>query len=177
MRILRRFVIVSAFWLASMSLTALAQMTLQSSVFGGGGGAATDGRSLMAGTIAQAVIGPVVNSSSAVGQGFWYTLPKLTLTGVPFDPGVAGSGVRLHQNVPNPFRTTTEIAMDIPQGGHVSLKLYDGVGREVRTLIDGIREAGRIRVNVSAEQMESGHYTARLIANGVTRTITMLVVQ
>jgi hypothetical protein len=156
---------------------ALAQMTLQSSTFGGGGGAATDGKSLMTGTLAQAIIGPVSNNTAMVGQGFWYTLPPLSASGVRYEPVVAGSAVVLHQNVPNPFSSTTEIAFDMPSGGYVSLKLYDVLGHEVRTLLDGVRNAGRITITASADELESGYYTARLVANGATRTITMVVVR
>ena len=168
---------MAGFWLALMCAPAFSQMTLQSSVIGGGGGVAVGGSSVIAGTIAQTIIGPVTNSSNAMGQGFWYMLPNLSTTGVEYDPGMAGSAVVLHQNVPNPFSTTTRISFDLPAGGAVSLKLYDLVGREVRTLVDGVRDAGRVTMALSADKLESGYYTARLVANGVTRTITMVVVR
>ncbi len=164
-------------WLALMCTPAFAQMTLQSSVIGGGGGVTVSGSSVIAGTIAQTIIGPVTNSSNAMGQGFWYMLPALSTTGVEYDPGMAGSAVVLHQNVPNPFSTTTQISFDLPAGGAVSLKLYDLVGREVRTLVDEVRDAGRVTMALSGDKLESGYYTARLVAHGVTRTITMVVVR
>lgn len=177
MRILRRSLITTALGLATLGVPAFAQMTLQSGVFGSGGGVATDGRSLMVGTIAQAVIGPVTNSTNVIGQGFWYTIPGPFVTGVRYDPVVAGSAVVLHQNTPNPFSTTTEIAFDLPKSGHVSLVIFDAMGNEVHTLLDEAREAGRITTTLSAEELESGYYTARLVANGVTRTIRMVVVR
>lgn len=52
----------------------------------------------------------------------------------------------LAQNYPNPFNPQTFIEFALPQAGRVSLKIYDGRGRLVRTLVDGGREAGPHRV-------------------------------
>jgi len=177
MRIARHCVMMSVIWAAVMCAPAMAQMTLHSSVFGSGGGPATDGRNIMAGTIGQPIIGPVTNSTTIVGQGFWYTLPVSGTTGVDYYPGVVESGVALYQNVPNPFSTTTTVKFHLPKSGPVSLKLFDAVGHEVMTLVDGTREAGMNSITLSAEHLESGYYTARLVAGGVTRIINMVVIQ
>ncbi|MEP7220024.1 MAG: hypothetical protein ABI876_13965, partial [Bacteroidota bacterium] len=127
--------------------------------------------------IGQTIIGPVSSGSGVVGQGFWYTLPVSSSSGVSAYPAVDGQALVMYQNFPNPFSTSTEIAFDMPKSGHVSLKLIDAMGHEVSTLIDEVREAGRITTMVSAERMESGYYSARLVANGVTRTIMMVLVR
>lgn len=177
MRIATWIIVSSAICLALNCLPAAAQVTIVSETFGGGGGAATDGSYLIAGTLDQALIGPVANGADFVGQGFWYTLPLQVTSSVAYEPVVAGSGVVLYQNVPNPFSSTTTIAFYLPASGYVSLKLYDAVGREVRTLIDDVREAGRVATVVNASDLESGYYTARLNASGVSKTITMVVVR
>ncbi len=177
MRKPRQYLLLSAMAIA-ISMPASAQVVLQSYVFGTGGGAATDGSNFMAGTIGQSIIGPVTNSSNVVGQGFWYMLPPLGTTGVDeYIPGVVASGVTLYQNVPNPFSTATEVRFYLPKSSRVSLKLFDHVGHEVQTLIDGERGAGMNRITVSAEKLASGSYTARLVANGIAKTIGMVVVQ
>jgi hypothetical protein len=48
----------------------------------------------------------------------------------------------LSDGSPNPFRSTTSIAYSIPERTHVRLALYDILGREVRTLLSGVQEAG-----------------------------------
>ena len=48
----------------------------------------------------------------------------------------------LHQNYPNPFNPSTRINYEIPKTSKVSLKIYDVLGREVSTLIDGVKIAG-----------------------------------
>ncbi|MEO5931661.1 MAG: T9SS type A sorting domain-containing protein [Candidatus Kapaibacterium sp.] len=156
-----------------------AQVSLQSEVFGSGGSPATDGTYMMVGTAGQPVIGPVGDDIGILWQGFWYTLSNEEIAGVheEYADNGAGSEVVLNQNVPNPFHSTTEVRINLPASGHVSLKLYDAVGNEARTLIDGEREAGTIVVTVSAKDLESGQYLARLTSGGIVRTIRMMVVK
>ncbi|MBL0174379.1 MAG: serine hydrolase [Ignavibacteria bacterium] len=49
----------------------------------------------------------------------------------------------LLQNYPNPFSTSTSISYDLPVGGHVSLTVYDMLGRTLEVLADGYEAAGR----------------------------------
>jgi len=52
----------------------------------------------------------------------------------------------LKQNFPNPFNPTTTIGFSVPDNGHVRLKIYDILGRHVRTLVDGTYPAGNYNV-------------------------------
>ena len=64
-------------------------------------------------------------------------------TGVEELPVVSDlATIALHQNRPNPFNLTTSISYQLPREAHVSLRLYDKAGRLVRTLVDGMEEAG-----------------------------------
>lgn len=174
---IRQFILMAIITIVSACVPAVAQITLRSSTSGGGGGAATDGNNIMAGTIGQPIIGPVTDGTTLAQQGFWYMLPNLGTTSVYTPGGPVSTGVALYQNVPNPFSATTEVKFHIPKTGRVSLKLFDAVGHEVRTLVDEVREAGTISITVSGEQLESGYYTARLVANGTTKSINMVVVR
>lgn len=176
MRTPERFFAVLSLWFAVACVSSYAQINLYSDTFGAGA-TATDGNSLVSGTVGQTLIGRVVSGNDIVGEGFWYTLPVPNIADVPGNPAVAGTAVVLHQNTPNPFSGTTTIAFDLASSGHVSLKLFDAMGKEVRTLIDGGRQAGRTTVTLNAEQLESGYYLARLTANGVSRTIAMTVIR
>ena len=175
-----------ALWLTGVlaMLSGIGQLQAQSTiqrtyVIGAGGAPATDGMVVINGTFGQSAIGPVASIASINQQGFWYSIPVGT-SGVEESPiagAVTGSGVRLLQNIPNPFTESTEIRFELPRSTSVSLKLYDNIGREALTLVEGNREAGAYSVRVGAADLESGQYVAQLIADGTRRIIVMVVVK
>ncbi len=68
----------------------------------------------------------------------------------------------LSQNYPNPFNSTTAIEYYLPKNAHVTLKVYDIMGREVKTLFDGKQFAGTYKATFNADQLASGVYFCRL---------------
>jgi hypothetical protein len=79
----------------------------------------------------------------------------------------------LDQNYPNPFNPSTRITYGLPEGGTVTLRIYDILGREVRVLVDGNQGAGFYRAewdgrNLSGNQVASGMYFYRLEVTSVT---------
>jgi len=68
----------------------------------------------------------------------------------------------LEQNFPNPFNPATVIRYQLPVGGWVTLKMYDVLGREVKTLVDGYRQAGYYQAELDASNMASGVYLYRM---------------
>lgn len=83
----------------------------------------------------------------------------------------------LAQNWPNPFRGATQIAFVLPAAQHVKLRLFDVQGREVRTLFDGPREAGRHQMTIESRGLPAGMYLCRIEAGGVTQQKKMLVLK
>lgn len=78
----------------------------------------------------------------------------------------------LHQNYPNPFNPTTSIHYDLEQSGSVSLKIFNILGQEVRTLVNGRQTTGFKKVvwdgrNNLGELLGSGVYIYRLDVTGV----------
>ncbi len=69
---------------------------------------------------------------------------------------------RLQQNYPNPFNPVTTIRFDLPVSGQTTLKVFDLMGREVATLIDGFTDAGSHQVQFDASDIVSGIYYVRL---------------
>jgi len=83
---------------------------------------------------------------------------------------------RLYQNYPNPFNPGTNIRFQIPRAGHVSLKIFDLLGKEVATVVQSDLAAGDHDVAVDASGLSSGVYVCALSWNGrnVSRPMLLL---
>ena len=71
---------------------------------------------------------------------------------------------KLEQNYPNPFNPRTTIGYTIPRAVHVTLKVYDALGKEVATLVDEQKAAGSYRVAFNGNSIASGTYFYRIQA-------------
>jgi hypothetical protein len=71
----------------------------------------------------------------------------------------------LEQNYPNPFNPTTRIKYQIPNDNYVTLKVFDILGREVRTLVNETRIAGEHEVTFDVNGL--ARQTAGGLASGV----------
>ena len=74
--------------------------------------------------------------------------------------------VALGQNYPNPFNPSTVISYQLPATSRVRLEVFDLIGRQVATLVDGTVEAGEYQVSFNAGHLTSGVYLYRLTAHG-----------
>lgn len=83
----------------------------------------------------------------------------------------------LEQNYPNPFNPATSIAYDLPQRTRVSLKIYDVLGQVMKTLVDGVEDAGHRSVVWDAAEMPSGVYFYRLTAGNFEDTKKALILR
>ena len=82
----------------------------------------------------------------------------------------------LSQNYPNPFNPTTMINYQIPENGEVTLKVYDILGQEVATLVNGFKAKGRYTVEFNGSNLASGIYFYKLSSgdfNAVRKLIIM----
>jgi hypothetical protein len=83
----------------------------------------------------------------------------------------------LGQNYPNPFNPSTKISYYLPQRTHVMLSVYNALGQQVETLVNGEQEMGTREVSFDAANHASGNYFYRLTAGNVTRTKMMTIVK
>jgi uncharacterized Ntn-hydrolase superfamily protein len=83
----------------------------------------------------------------------------------------------LHQNYPNPFNPTTEIRYQTPEVSHVTLKVFDVLGREVATLVNEQKSPGTYTVQWDATGSASGVYFYRLSAGGFVESKKCVVVK
>lgn len=83
----------------------------------------------------------------------------------------------LAQNHPNPFNPKTEIKYELPQDVHVSVIVYDILGRQVAELVNEYQLAGAKVVSFEASSMPSGIYFYRIHAGKFVNTKKMLLVR
>jgi hypothetical protein len=88
------------------------------------------------------------------------------------------SEYQLYQNYPNPFNPSTTISFDLPSESSVQLKVYDMMGRDVATLVNGRLHAGHHRVQFDASSgFASGAYVYYLKAGSFSDRKRMLFVK
>jgi predicted acyl esterase len=83
----------------------------------------------------------------------------------------------LAQNYPNPFNPTTDIEYAVLTAGHVSLKIFDVLGREITSLVDDVQQAGSYKATFNASNLASGIYFYRLITNETVQTKKMMLLK
>lgn len=92
------------------------------------------------------------------------------------DPEIKPDVLMLGENYPDPFNASTNIEFSLPADADVSLKVYNLLGQEVETLIDGMMDAGINSVSWNASGYASGVYFYKLTAGDktVTKRMTLL---
>jgi hypothetical protein len=83
----------------------------------------------------------------------------------------------LSQNYPNPFNPSTTIEFALPVSGKYSLKIFDILGQEVASLINGELNGGMHKITFNAQQFASGMYIYRLTGNNVNITKKMMLMK
>jgi hypothetical protein len=88
----------------------------------------------------------------------------------------------LYQNYPNPFNPITTIRYDVPQVGQIRLIVYDLLGREVVTLVDKLKEAGRYSVlwngtDQFGQPLSSGIYIYRIVSPSFMKTRKLVLLK
>jgi hypothetical protein len=96
--------------------------------------------------------------------------------------GVANVGnlpvkFQLQQNYPNPFNPSTTITFSVPHSANTSLKVFDMLGREVATLVDGYTASGSHEVHFNATNLASGIYCYKLTSGNFTEVKKMMLVK
>ncbi len=96
---------------------------------------------------------------------------------IEINVGSSVTTFELQQNYPNPFNPQTVITYQIPDFNHVSISVYDAVGREVEQLVNEVKHAGTHSVLFNGSRHASGIYVAKLASGGHTQIRKMLLMK
>jgi hypothetical protein len=83
----------------------------------------------------------------------------------------------LYQNYPNPFNPSTSIKYSLPKQEHVTLKIYDVLGREIKILVDEEKPTGSYEEDWDAAKLSSGIYYYQLKAGEHISTKKMILLK
>lgn len=119
------------------------------------------------------------------GENLWLQLTGATINGIRYgklvtdvkeEPSVP-SIFTLEQNYPNPFNPTTRISFSIPTDELTIVKVYDIIGREMATLVNGYQKAGCYIVSFDAAKLSSGIYIYKIQAGSYSAMKKMQLVK
>lgn len=176
--IFRVFIIIAFSLICSRY--ASAQYLIPHSVIGSGGVTISNSVYSINGTLGQSVTGVTSSSSHNSYSGFWY-LESSSITSIK-DKTKIPLSFELMQNYPNPFNPSTMIRYTIGTSqlsavNHVTLKVYDILGREVAALVNEKQSAGSYSVAFDASRLASGVYLYRLVAGSFVSVKKLVVMK
>jgi hypothetical protein len=120
---------------------------------------------------------PVRYRVKAVDNTNWASVMSdfVSTTGITPEGGIESDGgdnpvlnsnmpkeFKLTQNFPNPFNPMTKINFALPKQGFVTLKIYDIIGREIKTLVNEVKQTGYYTVDFNGSSLASGVYFYRI---------------
>jgi hypothetical protein len=113
-------------------------------------------------------------ASLAIPPSYW-----LNVTGVEAGNGQSSipQNYSLLQNYPNPFNPTTTINYELPKEGLVTLKVYNILGKEVKTIVNEVEPAGNYKVSFDASKLSSGVYFYKIEAGSFVQSKKMILMK
>ena len=120
-----------------------------------------------------------------VSSRAWLWYPFILVTSSAGDPvavdGDLQTGVptttMLYQNYPNPFNPSTTIRYGLPSSSYVTLAIFNTLGQQIATLVEGEVEAGYHEVLFDASRLSSGVYLSRSTAGSYVETRKLVFVR
>ena len=97
--------------------------------------------------------------------------------GITNENNVMPTAYKLNQNFPNPFNPSTVISYDLPKSGIVTLRIFNVLGQQVRTLVNQPQTAGTHQVTFNANTLTSGIYFYSLSVDNFTQVKKMMLIK
>lgn len=106
-----------------------------------------------------------------------YSIVDSIVTGIN-EQQITATEFILEQNYPNPFNPSTKISWQSPISSWQSIKLYDAIGREIETIVDGFYEAGiHTKSYIANATLPSGIYFYQLKVGNFVQTKKMMLIK
>ena len=118
----------------------------------------------------------ITTSLSPYQSRVWVISDSIITTDVPDQPDVLSTKIELGNAYPNPFNPSTTLPLELNVRAHVSLKIYDLLGREIATVMNGMLDAGHHKLVWNADS-PSGLYFAVLEANDVRQIRKLMLLR
>jgi hypothetical protein len=129
-----------------------------------------------------------IDRSVEVGETYSYKLEDVSISGekAQHDPITVfisrPKDYKLYQNYPNPFNPTTQIEFQLPQQAKMTIKIYNIMGQEVKTLVDEVKEAGYHTIvwnglDNSGTPVSSGIYYYRMLTGSYSEVKKMVLLR
>jgi hypothetical protein len=119
----------------------------------------------------------ITTSTTTMGIYLIRAYVSFPTTGVRQTVELSPSTFFLAQNYPNPFNPTTTIEFSLPKASQVTLKIFNALGKEVATLLQEKRAAGKHNVAWNAASLPSGVYMYRLEGEGFVETKRLVIMK
>jgi len=114
----------------------------------------------------------------------WYSLTYARINGKEFGKPTSiainltqPNHFALYQNYPNPFNPSTTIRFFLPNSVYCTIKVFDILGQEIKTVYSNFTPAGFHEVTFDCHNLSTGDYFYRLQTKGFTSTKTMILVK
>lgn len=98
-------------------------------------------------------------------------------TSIGFKGSYVVTEYALDQNYPNPFNPVTTISYALPKDGLATIKIFDALGREVKTLVNEFKQPGRYTAEFDASRLASGVYIYKIISGDFSAVKKMLLIK
>jgi photosystem II stability/assembly factor-like uncharacterized protein len=110
-------------------------------------------------------------------SGIWCRPLSQMITAVDDNESNLPNIFSLSQNYPNPFNPSTVIKYSLPAESFVTIKLYDLLGREIKTLVNEDKTAGSYSYTFNASDLSSGIYFYRMEAGNFTQSHKLVLLK
>ncbi len=133
-------------------------------------------------SIATKVLGDIPTPNTVIRINTWKPITidnlfKFKATASTNKIVILNNIIKLEQNYPNPFNPSTTISYQIPNESFVSIKLYDVLGREIKTLVSETLKAGTHTTKFDGANFPSGIYIVKMTSGAFTQSRKIILMK